>query len=1042
MARGLTTEAVAREVAEQLGLGPCNPDEVVQALQMERAGAAVVVDAVDEAADPAALMRDFVIPATQAGTRVAIGALVGAVSPFVGADGQWCDVSTEDVGRVITAYVVRRLCSQSDYDRETAQLVAAAVAQRADGLFIAAELMARTLAAQPPIDTKQVGWQQQIPSELTDAFRDYLGRFGTDLERVLAALHPLACARGAGLTLGPAWLETANALREEAVEPIQDADLRRVCRAEAADYLIQSTRGEWRLYHDGLGEAIRVLVARERVRRSGAAPTSEAIAAYRAEAAGRFADALVSLLPTDPDAPLDAYAHVDGYVLRHLPGHLADLGRTTELYRPGLLLAADQDALQRAFVLASVTTPAGAEAARVAVVHALAQRSATPAHRAAALVMALRRQSETDLAERVRRALDAGLPYELIAGPPLPPVVSSISRAHANGTRGLAVVENDGAPLVISGGSDGAVRSWWLDGRPGPLTAPAIHADEILAVEVAELDGRPLVITGAKDGALRSCWLDARPGPLVSPEAHSDAIRALVLIRAEGVPAVVSFGFDGSVQLWPLDQDPVEPTLLAMQTPGFGALAAVEVDGAPLLVTGDVHGALRSWWLDGRPGPLDQPQAHGRAVIALAAIEVDGEPVIVSAGLDATVRNWVVDGRPGPVDALDGAGVWSAVFAVAELDNGPVLVSGGYNGVITSWWPNGQAGPLAPRVAHNDAITSMAVAGVGDASLLVTGGSKGTLRTWRLVGGGGPTSSADTNWIRSLAIAHVDGAPLVISGGSLGALRSRWMDGSLGPLMLPEAHEHEVTGLAVVEVSGVPLVVSASSDGVISSWWLDGRSGPLSVRGPQRGDLRGFAVVEVDGSPLFVSGGVDGVISSWWVDGRAGPLAVPAAGEGVTALAVAELDGSPLVITGDSHGTLRSWRIDGQPGPLTVPQAHSKLLRSLAVGLVDGAPLVISGGDDGLLQSWWLDGRSGPIGSLEIGDWIWTLAAITFEGEPLIISGNGGLRTLRVSGEPGPLNEPDAHPGGAAAVVAVEVDGVPLIVSGGGDGTIVARRLV
>jgi hypothetical protein len=72
---------------------------------------------------------------------------------------------------------------------------------------------------------------------------------------------------------------------------------------------------------------------------------------------------------------------------------------------PRLLLTADMQALRIALVRGGLTIPAQLEPRRVAIVHALADsRPGVPA-RAVALVAALRRQAETDLADRVRQAL-------------------------------------------------------------------------------------------------------------------------------------------------------------------------------------------------------------------------------------------------------------------------------------------------------------------------------------------------------------------------------------------------------------------------------------------------------------------------------------------------------------------------------------------------------------------------------------------------------------------------------------------------------------
>ena len=434
LARGKTVGAVAGEIGEQLGLGVIAADEMVAAVLREGLSPALVVDAVDESDDPGLVVLDLLAPLADGGARVAVGALRTRVR-LARAETVRVDLDRppdRDDGALVT-YVQRRLAPSGAYpDAGERRVVAGAVSEAASGLFLVAEVVARTLA-RSPVDTSLAGWEKRLPRTATDAFAAYLERF-PDQRRVLALLHPLALARGVGLDLEPGtvWLAAAEQLRPRDLDPFTEADLR-VVRRQADDYVLTTGEGETvRLYHEALAEAVRVLAARERLQRQSLDETEQAVNAEIDKAALAFVEVMVGLLPA-ADAAAAAYQSLSPYLLQHLPAHLADTRRLTELLqRPGLLLTVDQEPLRQAFAHAAGTLVGDDEAARVTVVHALAQPAATPAMRAAALCAALWRQQQRPLAERVANALtnDRGqvvpLPYELISGPPLQPVVATI----------------------------------------------------------------------------------------------------------------------------------------------------------------------------------------------------------------------------------------------------------------------------------------------------------------------------------------------------------------------------------------------------------------------------------------------------------------------------------------------------------------------------------------------------------------------------------------------------------------------------------------
>src|SRR5262249_20694293 len=121
----------------------------------------------------------------------------------------------------LTEYVQRRLLAEDDPTRSTpyrgqaklAAEVSRAVSEKAYPVFLIARLISHTLIeAAEPVDTSRPAWRENFPSNVGDAFDDYLNRFGTDKQRVRALLRPLAYAEGTGLPWENLWAPLASSL--------------------------------------------------------------------------------------------------------------------------------------------------------------------------------------------------------------------------------------------------------------------------------------------------------------------------------------------------------------------------------------------------------------------------------------------------------------------------------------------------------------------------------------------------------------------------------------------------------------------------------------------------------------------------------------------------------------------------------------------------------------------------------------------------------------------------------------------------------------
>jgi hypothetical protein len=763
VARGRSVATVADELALQLGVLADGAQQLVAACERDRLAPRIVIDAVDESIDPGALMRELVVGLAGAGASIAIGAVAGRVRLDAPQGTGWLDLDDPRYGDdAIPQYVERRLLATGRYEVATARILSRAVARRARANFLVAELVARSLVHRPmPLDTRSPHWVDALPGDVTDAFRDYLARFGDQRERVLALLHPLAHARGDGLTLDPpdAWLAAANALRPDTMAPFEHADLRRACGL-ASDYLISSSDGgARRLYHEGLASAIRGLSAQTRAAHPSRPSTAAAITSRRLADARSFVDALCGLLPADRAAAAEAYRGLDPYLLRHLPTHLGEHGRVEELLdRPGLLLCAEQAALRGALVRGALAVPAAREQIRAGLVHALARPQADAARRAAAACAAMRRQHERETERRLRLAWSTrigvlagraaasdpesaarvgaatALPYESISAPRLALTVCTIPNAdpaYYAGIGAVAAIEHEGEPLILSAGSAG-LRSWRLDGAPGELAQPGHHH----AVALAWHDGEPLVIAA----------LGATPGE----------------------PTLCGWRLDGTAATGTADG-----TITTARD--IGKLAALALDGEPLVVTAS-GSTIRSWRLDGSPGGLPVLQSPSKFVTGLSMTSHDGRPLVVCGGDDGAIRSWYVDGAPGPLHGEHGA--WIQALVTLEHEGSPLVVAGGIGGALRSWRVDGAPGPLALQL--------------------------------------------DVRGIRALAVGTVGGDPIVITAGGDGHLLSWYPDGSPGPFAHIDHHEGTAETLAVYDDPENPLLISVDHDASISAWRLSG----------------------------------------------------------------------------------------------------------------------------------------------------------------------------------------------------------------------------
>jgi hypothetical protein len=607
-ARNKTIEDVVAAIAQATGMDAGSPDGMIDGLLERNEPCTIVVDALDEAVEPAGiagkLLRPLAADAASAGVRVLVGTRPGREEELVHALGR--DAVRFDLDQPpflqrgdLVEFVRRRLLLTDEPGARTpyrerellAGRVAEAVADRAYPTFLVAQLTSKALVqVGSVVDVEVPGWELTFPGSVADAMDGYLNRLAEDApsdqerrtrkRRLRELLTPLAYAEGDGLPRR-LWPAAATALAERSYGT-EDLDW---LLDTAADYMIEQATSEggpvYRLYHQALADYLR--------------PVNIEMSALQR----RLATALLKEVPRRPNGISRDWSVTHPYLTKHLATHAAAAGRLDELLEdPGFLLAADPARLLRA--LPTVTNPVAQAAARA---YQQAAHQLTPGwplgQRASCLQRAARYAGATDLAERVNR-----LGFEL-------PWTTKWAHWQASGTFqqlighhgtvwSVAVGQIDDQPVIVSGSLDGTVRVW--DARSDrPQREPLIgHHGIVWSVAVGQIDGQPVIISGGEDRTVR-VW-DARSG------------------RPRGQPLT---GHTGSVK----------------------AVAIGQLDGQPMIISGDLVGMVRVW--DARSGrPRGEPlTGHTDSVYGLAVGQVADQPVIVSAGHDRTIRVW--DARAG-----------------------------------------------------------------------------------------------------------------------------------------------------------------------------------------------------------------------------------------------------------------------------------------------------------------------------------------------------------------------------------------------------------
>lgn len=954
-ARRRTTAQVAASLACQLtGIYQAGRvDEIVELLKS--AGPLVVmVDALDEAAEPEHLLDALLLPlvgATGEGPHSGCRVMIGTrpwwdrfPGLYRAARDPRClldldEVPGERVEADLADYLTELFWRDPLYGPAAARQIAAAAAQARDhgGFLLAAIYADYLLHLSPRLPAEEAA--SRVPrtiAEMLDVHLDSLDQGNAWIRPVLRAL---SCARGQGMPADLVHLIASSLSNADQPAGALAATMQDTLDvlADVAFYLqtSQETDGRllYRFFHESLSDHL----------------ADETQADQRAALS-----ALLDDVARTPDGKRDwALAHP--YVLRHAASYAADASAdlVDQLVTEGeFLVHADPAAL------APALDRANSQQARLA---AVVYRTSLGIHRhlssgARRRVLAL--DAAAYQVKPLARELNQRLPETVLrphwsTGRGLNSALrESVPAARYRSAAALACTQVAGRPVVAIGGWEGCLNVWDL--TTGSFTGSPVsgHDETVMCIACVESDGRCMAVTCGLDGRVQVWDLTTgrNLGQLAVPYQAGGHLVACTPVN--GVPVAVIGEGDGALRLWDLrSREPIGPP--------FGehrgivtSLAPFSLNEIPMVVTGDSTGTLRRWnlvaaelWED----PLSCTRQDD--VLTLACLQDDGRPVCI-AGIGRTVEIW--DLSAGQRSALIEEHS-DAVYATActRVDDVPVAVTGSRD-MTARIWDLRTGLRIGPPLRHTDDVVSAACGAVGDSAVAVTSGRHGEMKVWNLSGLADirDVSLDELSTVKGLACSQFTGRPVVVSGAFDGAILIHELDsGNQIGHLTPERWRGD--DLACVDIDGVPAVVYTGRDNTIAGWRLEDGYPPIQIHFPSLDETidKLLCCLEFSGSPYAVARIRYDDFLVLDLDTR-NVRRIRTHGASITTAAFAMLGSIPAIVTGSSDGKVRIWDLqeDRQIGPALM--GHSGEVKAVSCATVAGVPVAVTGGADKIVRAW------------------------------------------------------------------------------------------
>jgi WD40 repeat protein len=1052
----------------------------------------VLIDAVDEALYPRTLVQDLLVPLMKAegarirlilGTRPQVLAFAPELGDAVYADTINLEHPAFADSAAMTELVRRRLIAPqpavgggrrpSVFASAQPPLVNAVIAQIlkvAQQSYLLAGQLADDQASRDVLPNPAAPhWLASVPKDAGRAMRKELrDRLGSDVDRAIDLLRPLAYAQGDGLPWESIWPAIANALAPGV--SYQPDDLVRL-QSNTASYVVAvgtpEDRPLYRLSHQALADylqADRDRVADERT----------------------IVEVLMAAVPSRADGQRD-WAIADPYIRMHLSGHAVRADTIDSLAQdPDFLIAAEPARLLAALdETASPPARAAANAFRRALP---ALRSQPSEEHMAYLGLAARYARADHLANLIpdgppwratwaswrmqrphiripghREAVNA----VVVTAGDRPVVVSggddrvlrlsdaqtgAVLRepitAHDDSVTALAASLLGATAVVVSGSADRTVRVWDVATGESIGSAFTQHTEAVRAVAVATVDDELLVVSAGDDTRVRFSSLatgDAAGDPFVRHKSPVLALACFAFRRSGRQPTamIISADEDGEVLIWELESGRVYWRWRHTRT--VHAVAFAEVGNQPVVITGCADSRVSVYNLQTRKLMIAHG-GHRQAVRALAPMSMGGQPVVAAAEDDGSIRFYSLESKEAVGGTLVGHDKAVRALTAMLADGRPMVVSGGVDKTVRIWDLGTQGQLDDPFSGHNLAVTAVATAMLDGTPVVISAGRDRTIRVWDLVTGSParePITGHDGS-VTALLPVIVNGQPAAISASTDHTVRA-WDITTGRPIGEPyrghAGHTSSVTALASATLRGRQVVISAGSDSSVHVWDLatGTRVGRFTGHG---GRVRTLTVVRLGGRDVVVSGGEDRAVRLWDLDTR-NPVGPPFTRHGHRVLALTVMDhrGRQVVVSGAENSTIRVWDLDSRTLIEPPYTEHANAVRAIVATRLDDQPTVISGGDDRTARAWQLDDRSAVgHGPVQHSDSVNTLAVSSIGDQPVAVSGSADGSITVWDLDTG-INRFARHAHWVRSVEVTRMGGRSVVISGSVDGAVRAWDL-
>ncbi|MER5884165.1 AAA family ATPase [Streptomyces sp. NPDC001941] len=1013
--------------------------------ELRRAGRTLVVlDALDEAADPAAVLRDLVQPllgGPGAGPAVPGCRILIGTRPWWDTLQELHRVATERPGRIMDLDAQSREELTADltdylgdllyphYGSGSAAKIAHRLAYNAEhGAFLIASLYADHLlgeaAAGRMFDDLEV--TRSLPCDITQMFDLHVAGLVRARPWTGPVLWVLGRARGQGMPLDLLH-HAASALApspgDALVPTLQDS---REALTHASFYLRTSVDSDHRLlyryFHQALTDHTR-----------------------SATDAGKVLAALLDTVPSGPDGAR-LWALAPPYLRRHAAAHAVDAGPAALdalLEDPGFLLHADPDQLVP--LLRFATSP-------TAVRHAHIYRTSTGHHPERHLVGTRRDLLALDAAAwrapgLARRLATTELDHR--AAPTVPRWATSSTAdparlhsltGHTAAVHTVHVVPREDGGLLAVSASGAETVAWDLPsgsrlgeyaGVSGSALSLTVHGDHGIALLATPKGARSLAPASGvallllRDHELRT-WDPVTGGLLstLSTLSAQDDFAGLFSAcgLADGRTVAVMPGSRNKVNARETGSGSWLFSLDGHDRPCIAVHALSAGPGPALAVTASATEAI-VWDLDARRKLPRLVALHQRLTgVALARLP-DGRAVAVTVANRGPAVVW--DALTGRRDHTLGEDPHPAqCVATVTLPDGRALAVTGYDAAVALWdLATGER--LRTLTGAPGRVVAVSASALADGTLFVTAASRDLVVVWRVTGDESqePLRGAGGG-VNALAVApEADGRTALVAAEADGALSVRDLaDGE--HLRSLTTHTRGATSLAVERMAnGRWAAVSTGLDKQMHVRDIStGESLHSATAHPQ--PVNAVRTLRLSDGRVVAITTAHREASVWdLASGRRLRTLAGLHGRAVNALACALLpDGRPCVVTA-SYAEPLVVRNPGSGSWLGELTGHKAALNALdtAPGGAGGV-LVIGGGDEGHLFVWELTAPDRPRRIPLHRRSIRALATTELPGHGTVVLTTGTDRTVHAcvlaTGEP--LCPPVRLPEAGRAITATE----------------------